>query len=114
MPEVSLNGASTLGYVRGQALCQGESGSGASLGAIIVMLCLTERFGVPAMMQRSEANCCVLSKSDSACADIIPFSGQARGHAEDGFCAWWMRAIWRAVISSKRRAFGGCLGTRRR
>ena len=23
------------------------------------------------MMQRSEANCCVLSKSDSACADIV-------------------------------------------
>jgi hypothetical protein len=56
-------------------------------------LCLTERFpgshrtssmgaGRSAMMQRSEANCCVLSKSDSACADIIhlhPSSGQARG-----------------------------------
>ena len=37
MPELSLNGASTLGSSPRAGLCQGESGSGASLGAIIVM-----------------------------------------------------------------------------
>jgi hypothetical protein len=33
---------------------------------------------------------------------------------EDGFCAWWPRVDPGGMISSERRAFGGCLGTRRR
>jgi hypothetical protein len=70
-------------------LCQGESGSGASLGAIIVKSDRT--FRRSAMVWCSEANCCVLSKSDSACADIVrprvESEGKLRMVSVHGGCA---------------------------
>ena len=66
--------------------------------------------------------CCVLSKSvrrrrmTGAGASLgSGFGMLSEASAEDGFCAWW-RTGFRAcpAMLSKRRAFGGCLGTRRR
>ena len=61
--------APVLGSHPGADLCQGESGSGASLGAAIASL--TERFGVPAMAWVFRGDCCVLSESDSRCAEAV-------------------------------------------
>ena len=108
----------------GADLCKCESGSGASLGATIVKS--DRMFRHPAMVRCSEANCCVLSKSDFCFAQLQSFLvdglffGLTLG--EMG------RRLLRMVsvhggdpriksgdnVSSERRAFGGCLGTRRR
>ena len=99
----------------GRVLCQGESGSGASLG---VPGCESLTDGVtrqqPGRAFRG-VKCCVLS--ESLCVQG-PFFRVAGGLA--GGCWGWFlcmeRNSFRGVprFSSARRAFGGCLGTRRR
>jgi hypothetical protein len=69
----------------GVDLCKCESGSGASLGATIVKS--DRMFRHPAMVRCSEANCCVLSKSDFCFAQCCSRQSLI---AEDGFCAWWI------------------------
>ena len=80
---------------------------------------LTGRCGVPTVARVFRGDCCVLSESDPRCAGSSVWSVTA----EDGFCAWWRSpdaspghepVISRGQVLSERRAFGGCLGTRRR
>ena len=41
--------------------------------------------------------------------------GRSPEQSEDGFCAWCVHRLrLMDIVSSMRRAFGGCLGTRRR
>src|SRR5579863_5120784 len=103
MPEVSPNG--------GTVLCYGESGSGASLGASIVLSDRMLRHPAMGLVFRG-VNCCVLSENDFRFAQV---RSRRSVTAEDGFCAWWIPGRMPGdKVSSERRAFGGCLGTRRR
>jgi len=77
-------GAPFPGSIPRTGLCQGESGSGASLGASIA--CLTERFAAFSDGLVFRGDCCVLSKSDFCDEQDHPSDGKS----EDGFCAWWM------------------------
>ena len=70
MPEVSPEG--------GAVLCQGESGSGASLGASIA--CLTERFAAFSDGSVFRGDCCVLSESDPLAESVSwPVTGTVVG-----------------------------------
>ena len=81
MPEVSPNRRRrSLGQTPGTGLCQGESGSGASLGAAIAKSDRTFRRPCGGLVFRGD--CCVLSESD-------PF---VRDHS--GFGDWRPVIFW--------------------
>ena len=69
---------------------------------------LTGRFGVPAMAMVFRGDCCVLSKSLICDVQGHPPLRMVSVHGGG------LRACPGDRISSERRAFGGCLGTRRR
>jgi hypothetical protein len=78
--------ALVLGSSRGMDLCQGESGSGASLGASIAKSDRMLRHPAMGLVFRG-VNCCVLSENDFRFAQ---FRSLRSVTAEDGFCAWWI------------------------
>ena len=77
---------------------------------------LTGRFGVPAVAMVFRGDCCVLSESDPLM--------RSRLLAGDRYGCWPLRMVSvhggslrinsGGCVLSERRAFGGCLGTRRR
>ena len=114
---------------RTRGLCQCESGSGASLGALPGGYGSTAMFFEAASLTGTCMSCegCVAASGSSVsvqrrvyvCAEfeaccVAGFSASVC-FCVDGSCAGWVKAGGNTgQISSAIRAFGGCLGTRRR